>query len=375
MWASLRKLPWLPLALFGFLFARLLSTGLSPLGTALFVTVLLWLGWAVACTLQDWLRPSRAARKHAAAGRTGATPKPFVSLVFFLDEARNASLESVKKCVATALIDEPADSPVEIEEVSARRMGPSLAEQTQQFLVRLNQGIFGIILSPHPYIESPAQFAKETIRDKRLRSAIERHQAWISVDLMAAVSNPAARRAAYQVISRLMAALAGPDCLALFCPELQRCNEFDPTLLERLNSPDPLSIFDEPTFEPVIEVSADDPRLREAVKEALLRWPEFVTAFRTRTPDDDRFIAKAEFTENGISEFMWVSVTQAGDRGLRGILLNDPHEILRIHKGASVTVDLSRLNDWIYPDADGNPVGGFTLSILSSEEPPPSVED
>ncbi|MGB3117858.1 MAG: hypothetical protein WBE58_03485, partial [Verrucomicrobiales bacterium] len=112
MWASLRKLPWLPLALFGFLLTRLLWTGLSPFGTALFVIVLLWLGWAVARTLQDWLRPSRAARKHAAAGRTGATPKPFVSLVFFLDEARNASLESVKKCVATALIDEPADSPV-----------------------------------------------------------------------------------------------------------------------------------------------------------------------------------------------------------------------------------------------------------------------
>lgn len=373
MGATFRKLPLLPLALFLVLLGRLIFAGLSAAGFILFLGVLGWLGWAVARFLLLWSRPARAAREHADAGKPDAEPRPFVSLVFFLDEPRHASLEAVRQCVAAALGSgsEIRGAPVEIEEVSARRLGPAAPPRTQQFLIHLPQGIFGVILSPHPYMESPDTFARDTIRDKRLRTAIEKHEAWISVDFMGTVARSGARDSAYQTIGRLMASLAGPDCLALFCPELQRCNEFDLSLIERLRSDDPMALFDEPTFEPIIEVSADDPRLRAAVKEALLRWPEFVTAFREadrRGDLDDRFIAKAEFSENGVSEFMWLSVTQATSSGIRGLLLNDPHELVGVHKGAAVSVDLSRLNDWIYPDKDGNPVGGFTLAVLSGEE-------
>jgi uncharacterized protein YegJ (DUF2314 family) len=45
--------------------------------------------------------------------------------------------------------------------------------------------------------------------------------------------------------------------------------------------------------------------------------------------------------------------------------MNDPHELMNIHRGASVTLEVNDLNDWIYRDQDGEHVGGFTLDVLA----------
>ena len=131
---------------------------------------------------------------------------------------------------------------------------------------------------------------------------------------------------------------------------------------------DPLSIFDEPTFEPVIEVSDNDPRMAAAEKTARERWPEFVEAFqKKKESDSEKFIVKAEFTEGTRSEFMWVTVIKIEDHSIHGILTNDPHELVDVFRGAKVEIPLERLNDWIYPGGDGTPMGGFTLDILSED--------
>ena len=48
-----------------------------------------------------------------------------------------------------------------------------------------------------------------------------------------------------------------------------------------------------------------------------------------------------------------------------GILMNDPHELFEVHRGANVTFTLERLNDWIYPGPDDSHIGGFTLDVLA----------
>jgi uncharacterized protein YegJ (DUF2314 family) len=162
--------------------------------------------------------------------------------------------------------------------------------------------------------------------------------------------------------------MAGPDCLAIYCPELQRCNEFDPGLIEDLSGPDPLDLFEEPTFEPVIEISDNNPRMAAAVREAVSRWPEFVAAFQgSPLADRDRYIVKAEFREGKKAEYMWVSVEEIASDGVSGILMNDPHELLEVHRGARVRFTLDRLNDWIYPGRGGSHVGGFTLDVLADD--------
>jgi uncharacterized protein YegJ (DUF2314 family) len=160
--------------------------------------------------------------------------------------------------------------------------------------------------------------------------------------------------------------MGGPDCLAIYCPELQRCNEFDPGLLERLCGSDPVSLFNEPTFEPVIEISDNNPKMAAAVKEAISRWPEFVAAYiEAASGEKERFIVKAEFREGRKSEYMWVTVQGISPTEVTGILMNDPHELLDVHRGATVTFTTERLNDWIYPGPGGSHIGGFTLDVLA----------
>jgi len=121
--------------------------------------------------------------------------------------------------------------------------------------------------------------------------------------------------------------------------------------------------------DPLVEISDNDPRMAAAVEEAVSRWPEFVDAYRNRSEEDsDRFIVKAEFREGKQCEYMWVTVSSIDDDGVRGTLMNDPHELLDIHRGAEVHFELDRLNDWIYPDRDEEHVGGFTLDVLAESE-------
>lgn len=296
-----------------------------------------------------------------------------VSIVYFLSEPREPSESTIRACVSNAVgvefdVSDPDSEHFVIQFTPPESKGTA-AEHISHFMVRIPQGLFAVLVSDRPYIENPAQFAKDSIRDKRLRQAVESHQAWLSVDLMDDQSDIERVADAYGTIGKIVASLAGPDCLAVYCPELQRCNEFDPALIESLASSDPLRLFDEPTFEPVIEISDNDPRMAAAVEEAIKRWPEFVSAFEKKDPDDvDRFIVKAEFSEGSKSEFMWVSVLEIDSDFIRGTLMNDPHELLDVHRGANVEIPMDRLNDWIYPGRDGSHIGGFTLDVLAGDE-------
>jgi uncharacterized protein YegJ (DUF2314 family) len=367
-WESVFRNPIIPGLAVVALLVRLALAGLSWAGVAALVLSLLWFS----ATLIDWLFHSRRRRAGYAEAleRTLAKIQAPLSLVILLDSPRSGDLRSVEACVRHALAIEGWDEDFVVEPGSP---GPDTAKTLRQFLVRLPFGVFGIFISSRPYIADPARFARETIRDKRLRKAVESHAAWLSVDLVSATPEETeGRYRAYATIGRILAAMTGPDCLAIYAPELSRCNEFDPALIERLNSGTPLSIFDEPTFEPVLEIEEDDPRMIAAVEEALVRWPEFVTAFHKReAADDDRFIVKAEFSEGGRSEFMWVNVTELISGGkVKGILMNDPHELQSLHRGKVVVVEMDRLNDWIYPGEDGVIVGGFTLNVLTDRDDP-----
>lgn len=361
-----RAFPFVPLAVGIFMLTRLFAFGgLSWLGFGVLGLAVAWFG--VETTRWLFNLKYEAREKDPARQVIREEPDTLVSLVFFLEESREVSEQDLRRCVSHALNldldDTDADSDFFVVQYS-----PPTSDSTaiENYMIRIPQGVFSVMLSNRPYISNPARFARDSIRDKRLRTAVEKHRAWISVDLMDDDVNSASE--AYGVIGKLLGAMAGPDCLALYCPEIQRCNEFEPSLIETMMSGDPLSIFDEPTFEPVIEVSDNDPRMAAAEKTARERWPEFVHAFEHRKPaESEKFIVKAEFTEGSRSEFMWVTVTMVREYAVRGILTNDPHELVNVFRGQEVEFPLERLNDWIYPGKNGTPVGGFTLDILSED--------
>lgn len=372
----LKSFPYLPTIILVGLIVRLIFSGLSAWGVAGLVICVVWAGIEFA----RWLMPPTPVhrevsrrRASASAGGGGMTGgEELVSLVYFLSEPRTVEESGIRACVANALDLRFDPGNPESEHFVMPFSPPDTAKSDRHirhFMVRIPDGLYAVLVSDRPYIENPKEFAKGSIRDKRLRSAVERHLAWISVDLMDDPKEPDDIRRAYRTIGRILAAMAGPDCLAVYCPELQRCNEFDPGLLEALGGEQPLALFDEPTFEPVIEISDNNPKMAEAVREAVSRWPEFVAAFeRTAHEDRERFIVKAEFREGRKSEFMWVSVREITPDGVSGTLMNDPHELLEVHRGAEVELSLSRLNDWIYPGRNGSHVGGFTLDVLADDD-------
>ncbi len=374
MRSRLRRFPYLSAIILGGLVVRLSYSGLSGWGLAGLALAALWFAIEMARWLlppERPLREERRAKEKTASTLSTTGADPLVSLVYFLDEPREADETAIRHCVANALgIRFPVDDPdsdtfvIPFSPPDDRRNG----QHIRHYMVRIPDGLFAVLVSDRPYIEDPKEFAKRSIRDKRLRTAVERHLAWISVDLMDEATDPGAARRAYQIIGKILASMAGPDCLAVYCPELQRCNEFDPVLLEALSGENPLALFDEPTFEPVIEISDHHPKMAEAVREAVQRWPEFVAAFRSCAPADrERHIVKAEFREGRKAEFMWVAVSEIGEDAVTGMLMNDPHELMEVHRGAVVTFTLDRLNDWIYPGRDGAHVGGFTLDVLADD--------
>lgn len=363
-WDTVIRLPLVPALVVALLLLRLMTHGLPWSGAAFLVVAILWFGFS----LVDWLvnRRRRIEVARAALERAVGEVQAPLSLVFLLSEPRNPPFERVARVIREAFGEDfiSDDGLVESEDG-----GGDPGEEVRRFLIRQPTGVFAILISSRPYIPEPGAFARTNIRDKRLRTAVEEHRAWLSVDLVSATPEESeGRRRAYDTIGKLLAAVAGPDCLALYAPELRRCNEFDFALIERLRSGDPLSIFDEPTFEPVIEIEEDHPRMMEAVEEALRRWPEFAAAFQKREAgDDDRFIVKAEFVEGDRSEFMWVAVTAIDGGMITGVLMNDPHQLESVHRGKTVSVGIEHLNDWLYPDESGEAVGGFTLRVLADE--------
>lgn len=361
-----------PLALVVWLGLKLSQGHLSMIGAVALFLATLWFGIQLVHFLAQ-LREHRRTPQPFSQPPPDPSPPP-QALVYFLSDPRQPTVETIRSCLthALGLPAEFSSLPTKKIQITAGRIPAQSSEghSVQHFVIDLPQGRFGIFYSKDPYMENPAEFAAESIRDKRLRQAVEQHRAWISVDFLESRRAPLSSQEIYALIGKILASIAGPDCLAIYSPELQRCNEFDLTLLDDLTRGKPLSVFSEPTFEPIYEIAADDERMAAAVAEARKRWPEFVQEFTRNVPaqGSDRFLVKAEFSEGNKSEFMWVLVTELDDDHIRGELLNDPHELVDIHRGARLSLPRAQIADWLYRDAGGKIVGGFTLPILADDE-------
>ncbi len=231
---------------------------------------------------------------------------------------------------------------------------------TPLFMIGHQGGFFLVNNFHRPYFDDPARSAEEC-PELRLQKVIKEHQAWVSVDLLRVGQLPD-RPQAYQLIARLVAELAGDNCLAVYCPENGHLNLFDPSLIAGLKGEHPLEVFQQITQLPVLQISGEDPEMQAAVAEARRRWPEFVTAFSTRQPGH-HFAVKAPITQNDNTEFIWLTVDRLEADAIHGHLDNAPVNLGKLKCGDAVTVPLKDLNDWVI--MRGEDISGmFTSKIL-----------
>lgn len=344
-----RKMPWydwlgvlVMIGLFGQGVARLAMSGYST-GTFLRIIIIPLLLAAF-----FWGR-RRAGGRRADGGPVGED-KPLVSIVLLMREHRYLDEAMLKRLVRKAW---GIDIPDEDDEAYIIGRPPV-------YVIQVPEGAFLVHNHQRPYMDNPEAAAAE-MSELRLRRVITEHQAWRAVDLLHPGAGAGSQGRAYELIGKLVAELSDDATLAVYAPETDRMVAWDSDFEDLLRGKEPLKVFGLGP-PPVVEVTADDPRMTAAVAEARRRWPEFVAAFERRTPDQ-HFTVKAPMGDGARKEFIWVEVTALeGDR-IIGELANDPVNLPGLRCGDKVTARVEDLNDWIYMK-NGDMVGGFTVKVL-----------
>lgn len=296
----------------------------------------------------------------------------------YLDTAIVARLAGAAwRTTLTPRYDAPDDSgrpPWEEPREEAFVMGDS-----PQFLISYGPFVFVVNNCDSPYFDHPRLAAQE-VEELRTRKAILEHEAWISIDLLAAAGPHTKRRDpaalattlqtaerksiedAYRHMAALAAELLDDDCLAVCCPGERLIHVCDGGTSDRLQSPQPIKALERSGSPPVVAVCDDDPKMKQAVGEARRRFEEFVTAFENRI-EGQLFSVKAPMRDGRSTEFMWLEVTAIENGIIYGVLDNEPVELQTVALGDRVRVRVSDLHDWIYTDGQKSS-GGFTVALL-----------
>ncbi len=238
--------------------------------------------------------------------------------------------------------------------------GPCVVGASPHFLMQLPDCLLAIHNAALPYFDNPAAVAAD-LPELRLRGAVARHRAWLSVECLHA--DPAAGDS-YLAVARLAAALIDGDCLALCVPAGRRVYVYEDSLPGKLRGPDPLGALENGGPAPVIGIAPNDPRLLAAVREARRRWPEFVAAFEQRE-SGQMFSVKVPVREGKRTEYMWLSVSALEHEMIYGRLDNEPVAMKRLHAGDRLRVPVRDLNDWLFTHGE-TLAGGFTIDVLTN---------
>ncbi len=306
--------------------------------------------------LNRWLGELKANRPGVRASRTPLNrPRqedPPVSLVLLLRQPRDLDTAGLARAAASAFgVD------VRAGESDA---GSCVVGASPHFLAQLPDRLLAIHNAGLPYFDNPAAVAA-SLAELRLREAVARHQAWVSVESLhadSAVGDP------YLGVARLVAALIDGDCLAVCLPARKRVYVCEDGLPAKLRGPDPLAALEVGGPAPVVGISPNDPRLLAAVREARRRWPEFVSAFEQRE-SGQIFSVKVPVREGKQTEYMWLSVSALENEMIYGRLDNEPVAMKRMHAGDRLRVPVRDLNDWLFTRGD-TLAGGFTIEVLSN---------
>lgn len=214
-----------------------------------------------------------------------------------------------------------------------------------------------------PYVED-VEAAADDIKDLRLRSLFAEHRAWLSCDatMVDAFDDEQEVREWYRLLGRLMAELVDDNCLAIFLPLSNHMFPNMPETLEKLRADDPVAELLEDAPIPIVPVQPDDPRMAAAVEEAKARINEFITAYESG--EGENFGVKAPITRGDNTEFIWVEVTAIENAIVYGKIGNDPFDLPGLAYGSQVRLPIESVEDWVYIDANDEPVGLFSEKVI-----------
>lgn len=222
---------------------------------------------------------------------------------------------------------------------------------------------YGVICVPRPYVNPEAhEEIRATLTDAEVLTAMTTHGAWVSVDFMRGERDLGEINA---TICRVVAELIDDEAMLLYDVRHERVSKIDAKTKEILRGPAPMLIFG--TDETTVSARAGDEALKVAEQEAQLRWPEFVSAWAQRTPDE-KFAVKAAFHDGKRVEHMWVEMTEVGEMSVTGTIDNEPGYVRNLTCGQTVQLNVAQVEDWLIADPSGRIRGGFSVNTLMGKK-------
>lgn len=309
--------------------------------------------------------PSLLGRRKPARVRVDETWTP-AGMTWLLSAPRAISLPMLRERLLRLAADESPDSSRDafrLQELAGEaNRENSLNRQFEGALLGVH---FTIWHCPGRHAELEEECAKAGTPD--VESAVRAHRAWLSVEISGMPDDkPSTVPWVERLHCRIMLALHEVDCLLLFMPEHRVLEPSSPALLAHLRSAQPQSILQ--FGREVYFSTSDSDDMQAAVRQAKLRFPEFLQAWREKgAATCSGFRCKAEFSSAGDREFLWFQVEGVDPDGhVMGIILNLASYTGMPTCGDEVRVRFDQIRDWAF-ERDGVVVGDFTCGVLERE--------
>jgi len=302
----------------------------------------------------------------------GEQERPVIAIVGLLAEPATLSVKDIVEAARRAWglqLGEEEEGP----DGMVVEMRPSTA------LIYTNDWLFLVNYFDRPYVEDPESEA-EKIQELRTKHLFRQHVAWISCDVFGRLTDEGVQALAegdteiYRRLGQLFTELMPASTLLLYLPEYELFFAVNDETRSALRADDPLEALVEANEVPVVPVTENHPEMLRAQEEARRTWPQFVAAFEQKR--GSAFSIKAPLGEGENCEFIWVQVEAIEGDWIYGKLANPPVFQENLALGSQVHVHLDHLNDWLYLDENGKPVGGYTIRVLAklSGYTPPGFE-
>src|SRR5262249_55478220 len=124
----------------------------------------------------------------------------------------------------------------------------------------------------------------------------------------------------------------------------------------------------------VTYVPDDDPRMNAAIEKARGSVQTFITALRSPKRTQSSFSVKMAFSDGKHQEHIWLSSVRYDGTKFHGTVDNKPEKITTIKLGDRVSVERSKISDWMYVE-NRTLVGGHTIRVLRDVMSPKEREE
>jgi uncharacterized protein YegJ (DUF2314 family) len=219
--------------------------------------------------------------------------------------------------------------------------------------------------SDEPWLEDQDQIIHET-QDRRMRQMLKKVKASIALSTKNDFKNEDDRSAAEETMVRILSGLVdAKDTLAIYDDTNGDFNYINAEVIDTMRGDDPYSAFDVDVIPAIIGENRDDPKWKAAELEMRRRWPEFAKNFRDNGDSLGPFLVKASFGEGAKRESLWCEVSTIHGGKISAVLKGDPKFQADLSEGDPVDFSTTNLEDWIYPDEEGEKIGAFTLDLES----------